>query len=117
MATYKEWCERYERDPDEQQSKNEYAEYCKQLEIFETVAEKPKAKRGPKPKYGRPMTAAERMRASRARRRDKGMQQVWLSGGLVNLITTLQTRRARGETLDEREQGWLLAELAKLELK
>lgn len=117
MATYKEWCERYERDPDTQLSKDEYAEYCKQLDIFATVTEKPKAKRGPKPKYGRPMTAAERMRASRARRRDQGMQQVWLSDRLVNLVRTLQIRQENGDTLDDRERGLLFAELAKLELK
>lgn len=115
MATYREWCERYERDPDTQQARDEYAEYCRQLDIFEGAVKK--ETRGRKPKYGRAMTAAERMAVSRARRREQGMRQVWLSRELVGIVKLLHEKEVTGEDVSGDLVSLILDELRKIDVK
>jgi len=116
VTTYKQWCERYERDPDTQQSKDEYAEYCKQLEIFATVAEKQKGKRGPKPIHGKPMTAAERMARSREKRRLQGMRQVWLTAEQLDYLQQLQDFKATKEPFTTEWADRFFVAMAEIEL-
>lgn len=115
MVTYKQWCERYERDPATQQARDEYAEYCRQLDIFEGVVKG--ETRGRKPKYGRPMTAAQRMAVSRARRKEQGMQQVWLSRELVGIVKLLQKQEGEGEPVSDDLVSRLLDEVRQLDVK
>jgi len=115
-ATYKQWCERYDRDPDTQQARDEYAEYCKQLEIFATVAEKQKGKRGPKPIHGKPMTAAERMQRSRAKRQAAGMKQVWLTREQMNYLQQLQDFRDAGEPFTDEWANAFFVAMSEIEL-
>lgn len=115
-TTYKQWCEHYGHDPDTQQARDEYAEYCKQLSIFETVAEKQKGKRGPKPKFGKPMTAAERMQRSRAKRQAAGMKQVWLTREQQAYLQQLQDFKAAGEPFDDSWANAFFVAMAEIEL-
>jgi len=116
VTTYKQWCERYERDPDTQQARDEYAEFCRQLEIFETVAEKQKGKRGPKPIHGKPMTAAERMARTREKRRAKGMRQVWLTREQLAYLQQLQDFKAAGEPFTDEWANAFFVAMADIEL-
>ena len=85
------------------------------LEFFSNGCEKKKP--GPRPKFGRAMTPAERMARVRSSRKTAGMQQIWISKKTVEIVKRLRIIRDNRETVDAELVNELLREVIEFDVK